>query len=38
MLPHWIDLNPEDLVQGLAVLALAVTFLVINLFSSAGRA
>ncbi len=38
MLPHWIELNPEDLVQGLAVLALAVTFFVINLFSSAGRA
>lgn len=38
MLPHWIELNPEDLVQGVAVLALAVTFFVVSLFSSAGRA
>lgn len=38
MLPHWIELNPEDLVQGVAVLVLVVTFFVVSLVSSAGRA
>ena len=38
MLPYWIELTPEDLVQGVAILAMAAAFLVINLFSAAGRA
>ena len=38
MLPHWIELNPTDLVQGMAVLVMAVTFFIVHLFSSAGRA
>lgn len=38
MLPYWIELKPEDLIHGTAVLAMALTFLIFSLFSSAGRA
>ena len=38
MLPYWIELNPSDLIQGTAVLTLAVTFFLFKLVSSAGRA
>ena len=38
MLPYWIELNPADLIQGTAVLTLAVSILLFNFFSSAGRA
>ena len=37
MLPFWIELSPADLIQGTAVLTLALTFLVSNLFAPAGR-
>jgi hypothetical protein len=38
MLPHWIELNPTDLIQGVTVLSFAVLLLLFNLFSAAGRA
>jgi hypothetical protein len=37
MLPYWIELSPADLIQGTAVLALALTFLVSSLFAPTGR-
>lgn len=37
MLPYWIELSPADLIQGTAVLALALAFLVSNLLSPAGH-
>ena len=37
MLPYWIELSPADLIQGTAVLTLAVAFLVGSLFAPAGR-
>ena len=38
MIPFWIELNPSDLIQGTAVLTLALSFLIFNFFASAGRA
>jgi hypothetical protein len=37
MLPYWIELSPADLIQGTAVLALALAFLVSTLFAPTGR-
>jgi len=37
MLPYWIELAPSDLIQGTAVLTLALAFLVSTLFAPAGR-
>ncbi len=37
MLPYWIELSPADLIQGTAVLALGLAFLVCSLFVPAGR-
>ncbi len=38
MIPYWIELNPEDLIQGTAALAMAVYFLLFTLTSSVRRA
>lgn len=38
MIPYWIELNPEDLIQGTAVMALAIYFLIFTLTSSVRRA
>lgn len=38
MIPFWIELNPEDLIQGTAVLAMALYFLIFTLSSSARSA
>jgi hypothetical protein len=35
MIPYWIELNPEDLIQGTAVVVMAVYFLLFTLTSSA---
>jgi hypothetical protein len=35
MIPYWIELNPEDLIQGTAVVVLAIYFLLFTLTSSA---
>ena len=38
MIPYWIELNPEDLLQGTVVMSLAVYFLILTLTSSARNA
>jgi hypothetical protein len=38
MLPYWIELTPADLIQGTAVLSLALAFLIFNVFTATGRA
>ncbi len=38
MIPFWIELNPEDLIQGTVVMSLAVYFLIFTLTSSARSA
>jgi hypothetical protein len=35
MIPYWIELNPEDLIQGTAAVILAIYFLLFTLTSSA---
>jgi len=37
MLPYWIELSPADLIQGAAVLTLALSLLLCSLFAPAGR-
>jgi len=38
MIPYWIELNPEDLLQGTIVMSLAVYFLIFTLTSTARNA
>jgi len=37
MLPLWADINPADLIQATAAIAIALTFFVLHLLSPAGR-
>ena len=37
MLPLWVDIDPGDLIQATAVLALGLSFIVMHLLSPAGR-
>jgi len=38
MLPFWMELNPQDLIQGTMILAVAIMFFVLQLAAPAGRA
>ena len=37
MLPYWIELSPADLIQGTAIVTLALGILLCSLFAPAGR-
>jgi hypothetical protein len=37
MLPFWMELSPQDLIQGTVVLAMAVMFFLSRLIAPAGR-
>ena len=37
MLPYWMQLDPQDLIQGTAVISMAFTFFLFRLLAPAGR-
>jgi len=37
MIPYWMELSPSDLIQGTAVLSMALTFLFLSFGGSARR-